>query len=102
MGDLTPSYPTYEALACSIGELWLDGSLSGPYCPSWTIDENRAETYVEGCQAANETIGIWICAYKKVEGEVVLEVEILKCASVAGPLCGAALSHQVMNLPGVS
>ena len=91
MGDLTPSYPTYEELACSIGELWLDGSLSGPDCPSWTIDEHRAGTYVEGCQAANETSGIWLCAYKKVEGEVVLQVEMLKCSSVAGPLCGAAL-----------
>ena len=61
VGDLTPSYPTCEVLACSIGELWLDGSLSGLDCPSWTI-------YVEGCQAADETSGIWICAYKKVEG----------------------------------
>ena len=45
---------------------------------------------MEGCQAADETSGIWICANKKVEGEVVLDVEILKCSSVAGPLGGAA------------
>ena len=57
---------------------------------AWTIDENRAETYVEGCQAADDTGGIWVCAYKKVEGEVVLEVEILKCSSVAGLPSGLA------------
>ena len=96
VGDLTPSYPTCVALACSIGELWLDGSSSGPDCPSWTIDENRAETYVEGCQAANETSGIWICEYEKVEGEVVLEVEILKCSSARSVV--RPLSHQVVNL----
>ena len=54
VSDLTPSYPTCEALDCSIGNLWLDGSLSGPEWSSWTLDESCAETNVEGCQATNE------------------------------------------------
>ena len=45
---------------------------------------------MEGCQAADETSGIWKCAFKKVDGEVVLEVAVLECSSVAGPLGGVA------------
>ena len=30
------------------------------------------------------------CAFKKVDGEVVLEVAVLECSSVAGPLGGVA------------
>ena len=30
VSDLTPSYPTCQTLACPIGDLWLDDSLSGP------------------------------------------------------------------------
>ena len=82
VSDSTPPYLTREALTCSIGDLLFDGSLSGPDCASWTIGKSCAVTYVEGCQAAKETSGIWTCAYEIVAGEMVLEVEAPKCLSV--------------------
>ena len=57
--------------------------------------------HVEGCQAANGTSGVWTCACKKVAGEVVLDVEVSKCSSVAGlrhdPSMG--VSHDGYDIP---
>ena len=74
MGDPTLPYPTCEALTCSKGDLLPNGSLSGLNCASWTMGESCAVTYVEGCQAANETSGTLTCVYNEVAGDVVLEV----------------------------
>ena len=82
VSDPTLPYPTCEALTCSIGDLLLNGSLSGPDCASWTMGESCAVTYVEGCQAANETSGTLTCVYSEVAGDVVLEVVGQKCMSV--------------------
>ena len=101
--DLTPSYPTCEALACSMGDFRLDGSLSGPDCSSWNSNEGCAVTYVEGCQAAHETSGIWtcVCVKKKVAGEVVLEVVIPECSSLVGSLddCQRVLATDGYDIP---
>ena len=60
-----------------------------------------AETFVEGCQAATEISGIWTCAYKKVAGEVVMEVGVPKCLTVAGSLDDppTGVSHHGSDLP---
>ena len=61
-GSLTKAqYFTCEALTCSIGDLLLNGSLSGSDCAHWAVGESCAVTYVEGCQAANETSGTLTC-----------------------------------------
>ena len=74
MGDPTLPYPTCEALTCSMGDLLLNNSLSGPDCASRTTGESCVVTYVEGCQAANETSGTLTCVYNEVACDVVLEV----------------------------
>ena len=74
MGDPTLPYPTCEALTCPKGDLLPNGSLCGLNCASWTMGESCAVTYVEGCQAANETSGTLTCVYNEVAGDVVLEV----------------------------
>ena len=58
-------------------------------------------TCAEGCQAANETSGLWTCAYKKGAGEVVLEMEEPKCSSVAGSLDdpSTGVSHDGYDIP---
>ena len=62
VGDPTLPYPTCEALTCSIGDLFLNGSLSGPNCASWTMGESCAVTCATGYQAANDTSGTLTCA----------------------------------------
>ena len=57
VSDPTLPYPTCEALTCFLGDLLLNGSLSGPHCASWTICESCAVTCAEVYQAANETSG---------------------------------------------
>ena len=74
MSDPTLPYPTCRALTCSVGDLLLNGSLSGADCVFWTMGESCAVTCVEGCHAANETSGTLTCAYDVVAGDVVLEV----------------------------
>ena len=61
VGDPTLPYPTCEALTCSIGDLLPNGSLTGVNGASWTIGESCAVTFVEGCQAANQTSGTLTC-----------------------------------------
>ena len=51
VSDPTVPYPTCEALTCSIGDLLLNGSLSGPDCASWTMGESSAVTCAEKYQA---------------------------------------------------
>ena len=82
VSDPTLPYPTCEALTCSIGDLLLNGSLSGLDCASWTMGESCAVTCAEGYPAANETGGTLTCAYDEVAGDVVLEVAVPKCLSV--------------------
>ena len=74
VGDPTLPYPTCEALTSSIGDLLPNVSLSGLNCVSWTMGESCAVTFVEGCQAANETSATLTCVYNEVAGDVVLEV----------------------------
>ena len=74
VSDPTPSYPICEGgTSCS--------TALGPDA-SWTMGESCAVTYVEGCQAANETSGTSTCAHNDVAGDVVLEAAVPKCRSV--------------------
>ena len=81
VNDPTLSKPTCGALTCSIGELLVNSSLSGPDCASWTVGESCAVTCAEEYHAANETSGTLTCAYE-VAGDVVLEVAVPKWLSV--------------------
>ena len=82
VSDPTLPCPTCEALTCSIGDLLLNGSLSGPDCASWIMGESSAVTCAEEYQAVNETSGTLTCAYDEVVGDVVLEVAVPKCLPV--------------------
>ena len=101
VSDPTLPYPTCETLTCSIGDLLLNGSLSGPDCASWTMRESCAVTCAEGYQAANETSGTLTCAYDEVAGDVVLEVAVPKCLSVVCSLGdpSTGVGHECRNIP---
>ena len=100
VGDPTLPYPTCEALTCSIGDLLPNGSLSGLNCAHWAVGESCAVTYVEGCQAANETSGTLTCMYNEVGGDVVLEVEGPKCLLVVCSLDdpSTGVSHECRDI----
>ena len=98
--DPTLPCPICEALTCSIGNLLLNGSLSGLDCASWTMGESCAVTCAEGYQAANETSGTLTCVYDEVAGDVVLEVAAPKCLSVVCSLDdpSTGVSHECRDI----